>query len=61
MEEAYTCMCGNLDRWIIYSDRIRCNLCGREYSIPNRSPREFNKKREELLTKDAEVVEGGAP
>jgi len=31
MEEVFTCLCGH-QTWDIYSDRIGCPACGREYA-----------------------------
>ena len=32
MEEVYTCKCGG-QSWKIYSNRIKCTICGKEYSL----------------------------
>jgi hypothetical protein len=65
MEEVFTCMCGAQKAWTIYYGRIGCGVCGREYSREPHDgwvtdPVDFNKRRETLLVKDAQVSEGGA-
>jgi hypothetical protein len=60
MEEAFTCICGTQDRWEIYSARVECGLCGRTYRREFIDPSEFNRQREVLLTRDAQITEGGA-
>lgn len=53
MEECYTCECGN-QRWIIFGDRIKCDLCNKDFTPRGfwnlEIPENFNLMRLERVT-----------
>lgn len=58
MEEAYCCLCGTDNEWVIFAAHIRCNHCGRDYRRVDAPPDVFNANREAALIKDCELQEG---
>ena len=56
MPEVYECLCGCQDAWVILSETIQCQDCGKQYKLGSTlpPPDSFNAQKKHYLLKEKE-------